>query len=403
VGARSSRFFRKELAQLRDSETAVRDPVLLVRGHLGHRAAVTGDDEERVVAEALLAARSERDLAPDLAIEELDASVGPRKGGNAYEERATRFDTLEQREQARVAFRGARVVAEEPTAAQTRRAPQRVDLEARVVSDSADSTGPRVRARFVRRVLRERCAGLLGLWRNRTQILRENELVREAAQELPVFLLLARVAGSDEQPLVDCAHVDLTQRLRWCAATTLGLALAGFGLHFPGSSEIGTGIDEWQIGAATFGAVMGAVSGVVTGTLQWAAIRSAGVRWWRLAATMAIGVGVSHALADGAPTSLGRAVVAIAGACALTAAMAWLLAERRPLTLAASVVGWAGGWILAYAITGALSLPGSADPIGWATEHTVVGVVVGLVWSGLVAAADVRSRVPTAVPRAALR
>jgi hypothetical protein len=197
--------------------------------------------------------------------------------------------------------------------------------------------------------------------------------------------------------------LDLTLRLRWCTATTFGLALAGFGLHFPGSSEIGTGVDEWQGAAAVVGSVMGAVSGVVTGTLQWAVLRSAGARWWRLAATMAIGIGVSHALADGAPTSLGRVVVAIAGACALTAAMAVLLRERQPLTLAASIVGWAGGWILGYAITAALSLPQSADQIGWATEHTVVGIVVGLVWSGLVTAAGVRSLAPIATPRAAPR
>jgi len=197
--------------------------------------------------------------------------------------------------------------------------------------------------------------------------------------------------------------MDTTRRLRWCAATTLGLALAGLVLHFPGSSEIGTGIDAWQTDAMTFGALMGAVSGVVTGALQWAALRPFGARLWRLAFTMAIGVGVSHGLADGAPTSLGRVAVAIAGACALTAAMAVLLAERRPLTLAASIVGWAGGWILAYAITGALSLPQSNDPMGSATEHAVVGILVGLVWSGLVTAAGVRSPVPIAVPRAAPR
>ena len=109
--------------------------MLLVRGQLGHRAAVAGDDEQRVVAEAVLAARRERDLAADLAVEELDASVGRRERGHAHEARAARFHALEKGEQLRVALRGARVVAEEASAAQTWRAAQRVDLEAGIVGD----------------------------------------------------------------------------------------------------------------------------------------------------------------------------------------------------------------------------------------------------------------------------
>jgi hypothetical protein len=57
IRANSSWFTGKVCPQLRDGETAVRDAVLLVRGQLGHRAAVAGDHEERVVAEALLATR----------------------------------------------------------------------------------------------------------------------------------------------------------------------------------------------------------------------------------------------------------------------------------------------------------------------------------------------------------
>ena len=151
-----------------------------------------------------------------------------------------------------------------------------------------------------------------------------------------------------------------------------------------------------------FGGVLGAVSGVVTGALQWASVRP--VReGWRFILAMAIGVGVSHALADGAPTSLGTLAVAVASAGALTAAMALVLSERRPLTLAASLVGWAGGWMLAYAVTVALELPRSADQTSWAIQHAVVGLVVGIVWSGLITLSELRSPAVSAERRAAPR
>src|ERR1700694_118083 len=93
--------------------------MFLLRRELGHRAAVSGDDEHRVVAEAGVAAWRPRDLTTHLALEKLDVSVGRREGGDAHEPRGAVLDTVEKSEQLRVALFGARVVAEEAPAAPT--------------------------------------------------------------------------------------------------------------------------------------------------------------------------------------------------------------------------------------------------------------------------------------------
>jgi hypothetical protein len=180
--------------------------------------------------------------------------------------------------------------------------------------------------------------------------------------------------------------VNIALRLRWCAATTAGLALSGFGMHFPGGTPIGNGLDEWQPSAMVFGAFLGALSGLITGALQWAALRPAGPSFVRLSAVMMLGIGATHALADGAPTSVGLGAVAVAGAIAITVGLAIAIGERGWLAFAASLGGWVGGLLIAYELTSALGLPASQDPGGWATHHAVIGVIVGVIWSALVAA-----------------
>lgn len=190
-------------------------------------------------------------------------------------------------------------------------------------------------------------------------------------------------------------------QIRWIAATTLGLGLVGFGLHFPGSSEIGSGVDALQLGTGALGAIQGAISGVIVGLLQWLVLRHALGGPWAVVAAMAVGIGFTHALGDGAPTSLGRAPVALASGLVLTGALAFALADRRPVGLVASVVGWAGGLLLGYVITGALGLPATQDPVGWGTEHAVVGIVTGLVWGSLTAATGLPAASRTGLRRAA--
>src|SRR5512132_2428353 len=94
-GVTLTRLTSEMCTQLRDGKAAVRDPVLLVRGQLGHRAAVASDDEQRVVPEALLAAGSEPDLTTHLAVEELDPAVGRGERRHADEARAARLDAIQ--------------------------------------------------------------------------------------------------------------------------------------------------------------------------------------------------------------------------------------------------------------------------------------------------------------------
>ncbi len=198
----------------------------------------------------------------------------------------------------------------------------------------------------------------------------------------------------------------------WVAGTTVGLAVAGFVFHFPGSF----GEPFWSVGAVVFGALLGAISGAAVGLCQWIGLGFPRRRLMALMAAMAIGIAVSHGLADGAPLSIGLPVVALIGAIGVTAGYAWLLGVRVPPMLVASILGWTGGWLLADFLTNLWRMPWTQAPVGWAQEHAVVGIVVGLVWgtatalSGMAAriahgpelGADATSPAPSAGPTAAV-
>src|SRR5438128_11686858 len=100
----ASRARRQAGAQLRPREATVRDAVLLLARELGHRPPVAPDDEDRVVAEALLAARRVADLAEHLAVEELALGIRSTKRRDAHEARAPVRPAVEQREEPRVAL-----------------------------------------------------------------------------------------------------------------------------------------------------------------------------------------------------------------------------------------------------------------------------------------------------------
>ena len=57
--------------------------------------------------------------------------------------------------------------------------------------------------------------------------------------------------------------------LIWVVATTVGLIVAGFLFHFPGSFG---GLYGWDPVAVVFGALIGFVSGAAVGLVQWAAL-----------------------------------------------------------------------------------------------------------------------------------
>lgn len=175
----------------------------------------------------------------------------------------------------------------------------------------------------------------------------------------------------------------------WIASTTIGLAVAGFIFHFPGSF----GEPVWQPFGMVFGGLIGAISGAGVGLAQWVGLGFPGGRLGRLVGAMALGVGVSHGLADGAPTSLGLPVVALVGAVAVTAGYAIRTSvAREPIVLGASVLGWAGGWLVGQALASTLGMPWTETPVGWAQEHALVGLAVGLVWAGSTAIVGLPSR-----------
>src|SRR5258706_14059447 len=111
----------------------MRSRMLLGWAELRHGAAIPGDHEQRVVAEALRAARHLADLAADLALEELHATVGRRERRDAHESRTALGHAVEQREQPGIALLRGRVLAEESAAADARGAGERVDLEPRII------------------------------------------------------------------------------------------------------------------------------------------------------------------------------------------------------------------------------------------------------------------------------
>ena len=163
----------------------------------------------------------------------------------------------------------------------------------------------------------------------------------------------------------------------WIGATIVGLVVTGFVFHFPGSFGE---LPAWDMSAFIFGAILGGISGVLVGLIQWAALllpqRSGG----RLLMTMALGIGVTHAVNDGGPTSVGLLGVSTLSGLAMLVGFAGPLGERRPVALATCLVAWTGGLLLAEQVTKALGMPFSEDPLGWATRHAVDGLVVGLVW-----------------------
>jgi hypothetical protein len=179
----------------------------------------------------------------------------------------------------------------------------------------------------------------------------------------------------------------MTRTIAWIVATTVAMTVVGAALHFPGSSEIGSGIDAWQRDAAVFGAVFGLISGAFVGGAQWLALGASLRRGLLLVAAMGLGVAVTHALGDGMPTSFGRLAVAAVGGLALGVGFAPLLRER--LAFGAVIAAWVVGIVAGYAVTGALGLPATQDPGGWASEHAVVGAVAGLVWGAATAWAGV--------------
>ncbi|HUQ41890.1 MAG TPA: hypothetical protein VM052_05250 [Candidatus Limnocylindrales bacterium] len=162
---------------------------------------------------------------------------------------------------------------------------------------------------------------------------------------------------------------------QWVVATAVGFALTGVGLHSPGASGIGNTYLDWDVSAAVFGAVLGAMAGAFTGLLQLLALRSREVRV--LVATV-VAVSFGHLLADGAPGVWGVPLVASLSGIVAGLAHAWAIRERDVRLIVGVAVAWSAGWLGGVALAGMFSLSGGGDPATWASEHAVIGGVLGL-------------------------
>ncbi len=175
----------------------------------------------------------------------------------------------------------------------------------------------------------------------------------------------------------------------WIVATTMGLAIGGFVFHFPGSF----GEASWQVAALVVGAIMGGITGVGVALLQWAAQRLPRDAGRRLVVWMTLAIGATHALNDGAPASLGIIPLSIACGVGVSLTYAWTVRDIDVVRLAAIGGGWAMALLAADGVDTALALPFDETPVGWATQHAISGVVVGVAWGLTTVLADVPGRI----------
>ena len=176
----------------------------------------------------------------------------------------------------------------------------------------------------------------------------------------------------------------------WILATTLGLAVGGFIFHFPGSFG---GLTGWDVSATIFGFLIGFVSGVVVGLVQWAGLLLHRREGRRLVLWMGVGIGLTHALHDGGPNALTNVGVASLSGLVMAAAYVWAIRDRRPVPAIVVGAAWAVALFAANEATNRMGLPFQDDGLGWATDHAVNGLIVGIIWGVATALAGVLERV----------
>ena len=177
--------------------------------------------------------------------------------------------------------------------------------------------------------------------------------------------------------------------LIWVVATTVGLIVAGFLFHFPGSFG---GLYGWDPVAVVFGALIGFVSGAAVGLVQWAALLLPRREGLRLLLWMGLGIGITHAIHDGAPNALGQVGAASLSGLAVAAAYAWSVGDRRPAPIAVVGVAWAVALVSTDLVSRWLGTPWEDTPVGWSTDHAIDGIVVGLIWGVATALVGVPDR-----------
>jgi hypothetical protein len=175
----------------------------------------------------------------------------------------------------------------------------------------------------------------------------------------------------------------------WVLATTVGLGAGGFALHFPGSYG---GLAAWDVPASVFGAILGFITGVGVALVQWAALGLRRREGLNLLITMGIGVGMTHALEDGAPTSVNLYLLMALSGIVLAATYAWRFREREPVTLVVIGGAWVAGLVVALHVTAALGMPIGDGAMATSIHHAAEGLLVGLVWGVATALVGVPAR-----------
>lgn len=174
----------------------------------------------------------------------------------------------------------------------------------------------------------------------------------------------------------------------WIVAVTAGLAAGGFALHFPGSFA---GQAGWSISAGVLGFVLGAMNGLLAGLLQRLVLgRPAGRR---VVAWMVLAVGGTHAVFDASSALSSIALVAGVAGMVMAAAYVVTIGDRSPTRVATVGAAWTAALVASHLASNALGLPFEETPFGWAADHAFDGVVVGLAWGAVAAAAGVVERV----------
>jgi hypothetical protein len=175
----------------------------------------------------------------------------------------------------------------------------------------------------------------------------------------------------------------------WILTTTLGMTVGGLFFHLPGSFG---GLPDWDVTATIFGLMVGFVSGVVAGLLQWAGLLLPRREGLRLLLWMGVGIGITHALHDGGPDALSRVGVSSLSGLVMAAAYVWAIRDRRPVPAIVVGVAWAVALFAANEATNRMGLPWQEDPVGWATDHAINGLIVGVIWGVATALAGIPER-----------
>jgi hypothetical protein len=178
--------------------------------------------------------------------------------------------------------------------------------------------------------------------------------------------------------------------LLWVVMSTVGFVIAGVIGHFPFGFSVGDDANL-TVENAVVGFVFGAVTGTIIGALQFVVLRSLLQRlvsrrfafragWWVLAT--AVGVGVTHAIGDAAPSPVTYAMLAVL-AGAVVGILQWVvlrrLVKRAGWWVIASIVGWFVGLIVGMFLANSAGLTTSTGLEDWRTQHAIVGLVAGVV------------------------